>query len=195
MAGVRGRTGLGGMLQPREQVPIALVLTLPIAVDRDKLARGAATPEVEPLDVFALLIERDTDRDLELLLAAGAGTLLQLGIGDVLAAVADGMLDRAGRAPPDGRPFGVVEQQPKDFVAAPTNCVGEVVSDTEVALAVQPDLLAEISLALAVALFSSLPQRHSARPLPPNVSASSCKLAAEFSSDSTPPIARPVRQL
>src|SRR5207253_59680 len=97
-AGRAGAAGTGGVsarpgdLNSREQSPVVVELVLPVAVDRGQPARRAAAADVEPADVFAALVERHADGDLELLTATRAGAFLQLRIFQELAAVPDRVL-------------------------------------------------------------------------------------------------------
>jgi hypothetical protein len=54
----------------REQLTVAFKFILPVAVDCNQPTRGAATTEVEPFYVFAILVERHSDSDLEFLSSA-----------------------------------------------------------------------------------------------------------------------------
>jgi hypothetical protein len=99
----------------------------PIPVDRGQPARGATAAEVEPADVFGVLIKGYADGDLELLAATWAGALPRLRILQVLVAVSDGMLGVAPDAGTNGRALVFVEGEPEPRTSARAEAIGEVV--------------------------------------------------------------------
>jgi hypothetical protein len=98
-----GAAARGGGLNSCEQIPVAVELVLPVAIDRGQPARRAAAADVEPADVFAARVEGHADGDLELLTATRAGALLQTRVLQVLVAIPDGVLGVATDAGANGR--------------------------------------------------------------------------------------------
>ncbi|NOU06871.1 MAG: hypothetical protein HOO99_11880 [Hyphomicrobiaceae bacterium] len=62
-----------------EQRLIILALVLPIAVNSGQTTLCASAPEIKPSHGLAIVIERDTDRNLEQLMTTRARTFRELG--------------------------------------------------------------------------------------------------------------------
>src|SRR5437868_1816564 len=83
MAGSGAAAGSAAGLHPLQELLVAVELALPVAIHRRQPTFRAAASDIQPTDVLAFGIQRDTNRALELLLTARASALLFLGFGHV----------------------------------------------------------------------------------------------------------------
>lgn len=93
-------------------------------------------------------------------MAAGALTLLELGIVKVLGAVPDGMHVATGYADSNSSPLSVIEAQAKVTPTALADSMGEVLSEVAVMLAVSRQFGLDVGLLIAIPMITALYKSH-----------------------------------
>jgi hypothetical protein len=115
---------------------------------------------MQPADILTIIVEKHTHGDLELLAATRTGTFLDLGILKIFVTISDGMLGITGCTFANCSSLIVVDPETKHLAATSADGISEVVSDISVELAVPEHFLADVSLAVTVAVLASLLQHH-----------------------------------
>src|SRR5262249_25966582 len=98
--------------------------------------------------------------DLEDLAATRASALLQVGTVQELGAIPQGVLLSTAHTLPNGGPRVVVERQAEHGPATATSGVGEMLGEVSNALAVAPQFVPNVGLAVAVAILATFPKSH-----------------------------------
>jgi hypothetical protein len=143
-----------------QQLTIAIELIFPVAVDGGQPARRTTESEIQPSDVFAFIVQRDSNGHLECFIPARTATFAEVGLFEILVAVADWMFEFTRFTYSAGSTFVVVK---KDFEKTPSTFadgIRKVLRDVAVFQAVAQDLSLDVFLTITVLVLSAFLQRH-----------------------------------
>lgn len=105
-------------LRPCQQLAIATELILPIAVDGSHPTRWTTESKIQPPHIFAFIVPRDANSHLECFVPARAGTFAQVGLFEILLAIADWMLEFTRYARSACSTFAVVKKDSEKSLPA-----------------------------------------------------------------------------
>jgi len=143
-----------------QQLTIAIELIFPVAVDGGQPTRRTTEPEIQPSHVFAFIVQRDANGHLEYFIPARTATFAQVGLVEILIAIADWMFELTRFTRSAGSTFVVVKKDSKKTPPAFADGIRKVLRDVAIFQAVAQDLCADIFLTITVLVFSAFLQRH-----------------------------------
>jgi hypothetical protein len=152
-------------LHAGQQLPKVRIFILPIAVTANHSACRASAPEIQPFHVFAAVMKSNADGDFKKILATDTCAIFQLGLGEILTAIADWMDRGAPRTNANCRTLIFVQAQSKGLCVAGASGIRKLGGDVAVELSVSREFAADVPLGIAVPVLSKFLQGHAASPL------------------------------
>ena len=120
-----------------QQLTIAIELIFPVAVDGSQPARRTTESEIQPSHILAFIVQRDSNGHLECFIPARTATFAEVGLFEILVAIADWMFEFTRCTFSAGSTFVVVKKDFEKTTSAFADRIRKVLRDVAVFQAVR----------------------------------------------------------